>query len=195
MSDLLGLFYSNTEELKTIGSEIDKNDGEGLCFVIDGLDGYQLLNKKKSVIYRILDKTYLHQAIIIVSSRPVATLKVKREVLTKKIEVFGFSKQQIFEYIDNFPFGTAISSSSASANIVSAKLKDYLVSNPNVFDMCYLPVHAAMICFLYKCDKQNISCMQTKIYEQFARLIIHRHLTRCKIAIEIFSLKKVNWNL
>ena len=111
--------------------------------------------------------------------------------MTKQIEVFGFSKQQIFEYIDNFPFGTAVSSSSASANIVPAKLKDYLVSNPNVFDMCYLPVHAAMICFLYKCDKQNISCMQTKIYEQFARLIIHRHLTRCKIAIEIFSLKKL----
>ena len=191
LSDLLGLFYSNTEELKTIESEIDKNDGEGLCFVIDGLDEYQPLNIKKSVIYRILDKTYLPQAMIIVSSRPAATLKVKREVMTKKIEVFGFSKQQIFEYIDNFPFGT-VSSSSASVYIVPTKLKDYLVSNPNVFDMCYLPVHAVMICFLYKCDKQNISCMQTKIYEQFTRLIIHRHLTRCKVEIEISSLKKLS---
>ena len=191
LSDLLGLFYSNTEELKTIGSEIDKNDGEGFCFVIDGLDEYQPLNIKKSVIYKILDKTYLPQAMIIVSSRPAATFNVKRECLTIQIEVFGFSKQQIFEYIDNFPFGT-VSSSSASTNIVAAKLKDYLVSNPNVFDMCYLPVHAAMICFLYKCDKQNISCMQTKIYEQFTRLIICRHLTRCKIEIEISSLKKLS---
>ena len=34
--------------------------------------------------------------------------------------------------------------------------------------------------------------MQTKIYEQFTRLIIHRHLTRCKIEIEISSLKKLS---
>ena len=70
LSDLLGLFYSNTEELKTIGSEIDKNDGEGFCFLIDGLDEYQPQNIIESVIYKLLDKTYLPQAMIIVSSRP-----------------------------------------------------------------------------------------------------------------------------
>ena len=166
LSDLLELFYSDDEELKTMTDCIKRNDGGGACFVIDGLDEYQPQNKKKSVIYKLLDKTSLPRAMIIVSSRPSATPTLKKDVITKRIEVFGFSKQPIFEYIDNFQFGSS----------PACKLKEYLLSNPNILDMCYLPVHAAMICFLFRYVQGCTSCTQTKIYEQFTLLIIHRHL-------------------
>ena len=81
---------------------------------------------------------------IIVSSRPAAAEILNIEALTERIEVFSFNKEQILEYIDTFPFST--DSSISVPNPV--KLKDYLHSHTNVFDMCYLPVHAAMICFL-----------------------------------------------
>ena len=182
LSDLLQLFYSNNEELITTRDCIEKNDGEGVCFVIDGLDEYQPQNKKKSVIYKLLDKTSLPRAMIIVSSRPSATPTLKKDVVTKRIEVFGFSKQQIFEYIDNFKFGSS----------PAGKLKEYLVSNPNILDMCYLPVHAAMICFLFRYDQGCTSCTQTKMYEQFTQLIIHRHLTRRNADTELPSLKELH---
>ena len=182
LSDLLELFYSNDEELKTMTDCIKRNDGEGLCFVIDGLDEYQPQNKKKSAIYKLLDKTSLPRAMIIVSSRPSATPTLKKDVITKRIEVFGFNKQQIFEYIDNFQFGSS----------PACKLKEYLLSNPNILDMCYLPVHAAMICFLFRYDQGCTSCTQTKIYEQFTRLIIHRHLTRHNAGTELPSLKELH---
>ena len=185
LSDLLRLFYSNDKELKKIRSNVERINGEGVCFVIDGLGEYQPHNTKKSIIYKLLNRTYLHQAMIIVSSRPAGTRSIKKEVLTKRIEVFGFSKQQIFEYIDNFPF----SALSATASTVQAKLKEYLLRNPNIFDMCYLPVHAAMICFLFECEHDHISYTQTKIYEQFTRLIIHRTLMRDNIEIKFYSLK------
>ena len=182
LSDLLRLFYSNNEELKTMTDYIEKNDGEGVCFVIDGLDEYQPQNKKKSVIYKLLDKTSLPRAMIIVSSRPSATPTLKKDVITKRIEVFGFSKKQIFEYIDNFQFGSS----------PAGKLKEYLASNRNILDMCYLPVHAAMICFLFRYDQGCTSCTQTKIYEQFTRLIIHRHLTRRNAETKLPSLKELH---
>ena len=182
LSDLLQLFYSNGEELKTTRDCIEKNDGESVCFVIDGLDEYQPKKKKKSVIYKLLDKISLPRAMIIVSSRPSATPTLKKIVVTKRIEVFGFSKQQIFEYIDNFQFGSS----------PACKLKEYLLSNPNILDMCYLPVHAAMICFLFRYDQGCTSCTQTKIYEQFTRLIILRHLTRHNADTELPSLKELH---
>ena len=182
LSDLLRLFYSNDDELKTTREYIEKNDGEGICFVIDGLDEYQLQNKTKSFIYKLLDKTSLPRAMIIVSSRPSATPTLKKDVVTKRIEVFGFSKQQIFEYIDYFQFGSS----------PARKLKEYLASNPNILDMCYLPVHAAMICFLFRYDQGCTSCTQTKIYEQFTQLIIHRNLTRRNADTEIPSLKELH---
>ena len=182
LSDLLELFYSDDEELKTMTDCIKRNDGEGVCFVIDGLDEYQPQNKKKSVIYKLLDKTSLPRAMIIVSSRPSATPTLKKDVITKRIEVFGFSEKQIFEYIDNFQFGSS----------PARKLKEYLTSNPNILDMCYLPVHAAMICFLFRYDQGCTLCTQTKIYEQFTRLIIHRHLTRRNADTELPSLKELH---
>ena len=181
LSDLLGLFYSDDEELKTTTDCIKRNDGEGVCFVIDGLDEYLPQNKKKSVIYMLLDKTSLPRAMIIVSSRPSATPTLKKDVVTKQIEVFGFCKQQIFEYIDKLQFGS----------FPACKLKEYLLSNPNILDMCYLPLHAAMICFLFKyegCTSHTIA----KIYEQFTPLIIHRHLTRCNADTEFPSLKELH---
>ena len=182
LSDLLELFYSDDEELKTMTDCIKRNDGEGVCFVIDGLDEYQPQNKKKSVIYKLLDKNSLPRAMIIVSSRPSATPTLKKDVVTKRIEVFGFSKQQIFEYINNFEFGSS----------PACKLKEYLLSNPNILDMCYLPVHAAMICFLFRYVQGCTSCTQTKIYEQFTQLIIHRHLTRSNADTELPSLKELH---
>ena len=182
LSDLLELLYFDDEELKTTTDCIKRNDGEGVCFVIDGLDEYQPQNKKKSVIYKLLDRTYLPHSMIIVSSRPSATAILKKDVVTERIEVFGFSKQQILEYIDNFQFGSS----------PAGKLKEYLESNPNILDMCYLPVHAAMICFLFRYDQGCTSCTQTKIYEQFTRLIIHRHLTRSNADTELPSLKELH---
>ena len=188
LSNLFEFCSSNVEELV---SDIDQNDGEGVCFVIDGLDEYQPQNKQKSVILKLLDKTCLPQAMIIVSSRPAATTTLKKDIVTKQVEVFGFSKHQIFEYIDNFPFSTD-SPSSVNTDSVPAKLKKYLVCNPNIFDMCYLPVHAAMICFLFECDKKCIPFTQTKIYEQFTQLIIHRHLKCHNVEIRLHSLKALS---
>ena len=189
LSDLLRLFYSNDEELVTIRSDIERINGEGVCFVIDGLDEYQPQKRDKSIIYQLLSRTYLHQAMIIVSSRPAATKIIKKGILTKRIEVFGFSKQQIFEYIDNFPFSAL---SAGASSTVQTKLKEYLVRNPNIFDMCYLPVHAAMICSLFERDNDHISYTQTKIYEQFTQLNINHHFMRQKAEIELCSLKELH---
>ena len=187
LTDLLRLFYSNDEELKSIRSDIERINGEGVCFIIDGLDEYQPHNTKKSIIYKLLSRTYLRQAMIIVSSRPAATRSIKKEVITKRIEVFGFSKQQIFEYIDNFPFSYL----SAGAIAVQDRLKEYLERNPNIFDMCYLPVHAAMICFLFEYENDRISYTQTNIYEQFTRFVIQRHFLRHNFELEVHSLKEL----
>ena len=59
------------------------------------------------------------------------------------------------------------------------KLKRYLKSQGCLLNMCSLPIHAAMICFIFQHEEGNIPVTQTKLYEQFTRLTTLRHL-RCK---------------
>ena len=174
--------YSN-EELAELA---EVRDGEGVCFALDGLDEYRPQNKQKSIVMKLIDRKYHPKSMIIVFSRPSAIEQLQKNLITKRIVVFGFDKKHISEYIDNFPFDK-VGTSDRSVTRAS-QLKDYLADNPNIHDMCYLPIHAAMICFLFQFD-ENISSTQTKVYEEFARLIIQRHLARHEECKELASLK------
>ena len=174
LNDVLIYFCQNGEG---VTKDVERDNGEGLCLVIDGLDEYQPQARNCSPIYQVLYKTILPKAMVIVSSRPATTKDLKWEKLTIKIEVFGFTREQIYEYIDYFPFGSTSSDSDVN-KMYPVKLKEYLHSNPIIFNMCYLPVHAAMICFLFKSKSERIPITRTKIYEEFTCSTILRHLTR-----------------
>ena len=193
LTDILGLFCHS---LETVAKSIEKDSGERLCFVIDGLDEYQPQDKKKSPIYQLLNKAILPKAMVIVSSRPAATKDLKWEKLTKRIEVLGFTREQVLEYIDCFPFGSHCSDSdkSKTSSTYPVQLKEYLHSHPNIFYMCYLPVLAAMICFLFKSKGGHIPITRTKIYEEFVRCIKLRHLTRYNDEAQLTSLQDLSGN-
>ena len=172
LSDLLGLLYPNQNMCDQLVSDIENSNGEGVCVIIDGLDEFHPEDGTKSVIHRLLYDKYLSAAMIIVASHPVATGKLRNQPhVTRRIEVLGFSQQQIFEYIDNYPF-------TPNSDISPSQLKAYLNEQHNLLHMCYLPVQAAMICFLYEHEKGVIPRTETKIYEHFTRLIVLRQQRR-----------------
>ena len=130
---------------------------------------------------------------IIVSSRPAAaSANLKEESLAKQIEVFGFAREMIYEYIDSFPFSYSSSSDDGSGTEPHrTKLKSFLESHPSVLDMCYLPVNVAIICFLYDNESDNMPQTQTKIYESFTRLIVLHQLTRNDRFMQLSSLEQL----
>ena len=185
LHDILHDFYSEGD-LEGVVREIESKDGRGTCFILDGLDEYLPSNKKESVVYKLLDRNCLPQSMILVFSRP--STKLSEEFISKRVEVFGFDKKDVFEYIENYPFKVVEQDSSRSR---ADELKEYLLSHPNIHDMCYLPIHAAMICFLFQFD-QHISSSQSKVYEQFTRLIIQRSLLRRGLSKSISCLKDLD---
>ena len=187
LEKVLQTLYSD-EDVKTIFPDI--RDGEGVCFVLDGLDEYQPQIRKNSVILKLLDRKCFPKSMIIVFTRPSATELLSKDMVTKTIEVFGFKKEQISEYIDNFPFDEEGGTSDSSITR-AIQLKDYLLSHPNIHDMCYLPIHAAMICFLFQ-FAENVSATQTEVYEEFTRLIIQRHLARYENCKALASLNDLD---
>ena len=191
--DILRPYYFNTDDLEKIKKHFERENGKGVCFIFDGFDEYHPQDKEGSVVYALLNKSYLPHAMIIVSSRPAAaSANLKKNSLAKQIEVFGFARQMIYEYIDSFPFSYSSSSDVGSGTEVHrTNLKSFLKSHPSVLDMCYLPVNAAIICFLYDDESDNMPQTQTKIYESFTRLIVLRQLTRNDRFMQLSSLEQL----
>ena len=140
LSDILSLF----QDLKVDKELIEERDGNGVCFIFDGLDEFLPPEGENSIVNKIINKTYLNKSTVIVASRPAAVVKLRHRA-DKVIEVLGFLKEQILEYFDSYPF---------SSSTKPAELKAYLSLHPNILHMCYLPIHASMVAFLFEVTGQ-----------------------------------------
>ena len=166
LRDIISKYYKHDADVDILCSYAKKHQGLGYCFVLDGLDEYQP-NTRDNFIIKLIEKDELARAVVIISSRPAAVADYRR-IADKEIEVLGFFKEQIQEYIQSYKF------SSKSRNL---GLINYLDKHENVYHMCELPIHSAMICFLFEEDG-CLPSTETQIYMEFARHAILRTMYR-----------------
>ena len=158
------------EEVEHICTQIEKDQGKGVVFALDGLDEYcpEKKERKKTFIHRLIKGEVLPKSIVIVASRPAASQKYRRDA-TKCIEVLGFLKEQIYEYIDSY--------------FIEDKdkvlgLRRYLEHHPNVMHMCYLPLHMAMVTYLYEIEGASLPQTETEIYNHFTLSTLLRSIRK-----------------
>lgn len=162
--DLLNLFYHDTKMADTVLMRINESNGEGVCFIMDGLDEY---NSKKSIIHSIIQRECLWRSMIIMASRPVATASLAK-MADMCVEVVGFLTEQSLDYADNYTFKSTING--------AERLKLYLAEHSNVLHTCYLPLHASMLSFIHDRMKGNLPSTETEIYKLFTTLTLLRTL-------------------
>ena len=160
--DIIDIFYDSENIKNKAENEMKENRGKEVCFIIDGLDEYQIKNKE-SEIYKLMNKKILPSSMVIVASRPVATHYL-RDKCARHIEVVGFTKDQI-KYVETY---------FSDCSVMISKMKQFLNEHPKVQHMCYLPVQAEMICFLFDNNGGNIPHIETCIYEEFTVSTIYR---------------------
>ena len=164
LPNIVERYIMNSDERNKLLVHIERENGKGICFLIDGLDEYEHHDNLDTFIMRLIIKEVLPLSMVVVASRPVGTALVRR-YSTRRVEVLGFKHNQISEYISSY-----FSKESQKA----LDLESYLKSHVNVHRLCYLPVHAAMICYLYDKQGDKIPQTESKIYEAFTLFSIVR---------------------
>ena len=178
MADILQLFYHNEALTRKALEHIQNCNGEGVCFILDGLDEYSEKNSE-SIIFQLINKAYLPLSMVIVASRPIATAELRLKC-KMRLEVLGFLKEEIFKYVEHY-----FSSASGSAE----SMKSFLSEHPNILQMCYLPVHATMVCFLHDRMGGSLPHTETGIYQHFVRLTLQRNIN------QNFTVSKKPWSI
>ena len=166
LCDILKYYYDDQIGLDQISEQFS---GEGLCFVLDGLDEYSPKGKKNTTIFKLINKQLLPKSIVVVASRPAAVVHLK-SVATKRVEVLGFQKEQISQYIKEYKFSNAEK---------IQNLESYLEQHPNVHHMCYLPIHASMVCYLFDLMGTALARTETEMYTSFMIHTLLRTVMRC----------------
>ena len=105
-------------------------------------------------IYRLIAKYVFPESIVIVSSRPAATQPFRR-IANRWIEVVGFMEEQIREYIYSY---------FEENHEKAKKLLEHLEQHPNLMNICYLPLHCAMLVYL---DENMLPETETEFFRAF----------------------------
>ena len=152
--------------------QLEDCGGKGSCFILDGYDEFSNSQGDQSLIHQLIHKTYLPLAMVILTSRPVATATLRPKA-TRRFETLGFTKKCFEEFVNLYPFKRT-----SEGDEVKAKLKDFLKVCSNVLNMCYLPFNASMICFLFDQfgEAENAPKTETEIYKLFILAVALRKL-------------------
>lgn len=179
LHNILECYFDGENDCDIIVKYASKHNGLGLSFILDGFDEY-LPKKKDTYIHKLINKLQLPKAVVIVASRPVAVAHF-RSSATRQIEVLGFLKEQIAEYINVYNF---------SGESKCEELLKYLDHHPNVHHMCYLPIHTAMVCFLCQAGR-SLPDSETGIYKEFTICFFLRSMRKDKEDVFIDSIEEL----
>ena len=185
-SDIYKTFFQSRS--KVCQAKLEKSSGDRVCFILDGYDEYSPRLGDKSVINQLIHKAYLPLAMVIITSRPVATATLRPKA-TRRIEILGFTKKQFIKFVNSYPFERLIESTE-ELDSTKSTLMTYLKACTNVLNMCYLPINACIICFLYSQNLgDNMPKTETEVYKSLVVAIVLRKLRLDNPSSQLHSLE------
>ena len=172
IKELVQLYSPEETIVATIATYLRKCKGENVVFLFDGFDELPVSLRQSSFIAQVIEReganNKLYKSTIIVTSRPTctATLLLYRKI-DIRIEILGFAKEERDEYI--------LRSLSDSANEIE-ELNKYLDKHPIINSLCFIPLHIAILLFLFK--RKSLPETLTEMNEKFIIHTIYRYLNK-----------------
>ena len=151
------------DDIQGLSSYIEGRFGENVVFVLDGFDEYAPGASDDNYISRLILKQIYSQSIVILSSRPAATQRFRQNA-TLWVEVVGFMKEQVLQYINSYFENNKEKCTS---------LIKHLEQHQNLMNICYLPLHCAMLTYIYKVDG-TLPKTETEFYRDFTLSLLSR---------------------
>ena len=153
------------EDVAMCIKHISSNQGKSLLLLLDGYDEMPEELRGNSLIADILNRQVLPDCGLVVSSRPHASLLLRKQA-SLRVDILGFSEEQQKHYIEH--------SLNDQSQII--QLNTYLDQHNIISSLCYLPFNILLLLFLYKQGflPNNI----TELYSIFICLTIRRNLTK-----------------
>ena len=157
----------SSEDVNGLSSYIEGRLGEDVVFVLDGFDEYAPGVSDDNYISRLVLKQIYSRSVVIISSRPAATQRFRHHA-TIWVEVVGFMKEQVIQYIHSY---------FEDHKERSDQLTKHLQQHPNLMNLCYLPLHCAMLVFFFTLDS-TLPITETEFYRDFTLALLTRDIRK-----------------
>ena len=178
---LKDLIHHHSENVcEAVVSELEFCLGVNVLLILEGYD--ELPNEcrhRPSVFLELINGQILPLATVLITSRPWATCDVRKKFehrIFQHIEVLGFTKEQITEYIR-----------SALSEEEALDLEEHLRKQSTVRMCMYIPLNCAIVVKVYlECKANGVTLPTTlsEFYETVSFAILLRYLRAIDISFE-----------
>ena len=158
------------EQITTLNKHLMNTEGQQLCIVMDGFDEFPTSSQNNSFIVDIINGKILTEAIVVITSRPTATVSLHDRV-DRRIDILGLPKEERDKYISQ------VFSDSPEKEL---ELTKYLKQQPVINGLCFVPLHLAILLYLFQ--QGSLPETLTEMNESFILHTIYRHLDRDGVA-------------
>ena len=152
------------KEIPAVVKRLKQSNGEGVVFLIDGLDEYPGA-LQNTFLTCLIDRKTLPKSVLVITSRPYASASLHNRV-ERRIEILGFASDEREEYISRF--------------LISPEkrkiLEVYLNQHPMLNSLVYIPFHLTVLLFLFQQD--NLPETLTEMNESFILHTVYRHMEK-----------------
>ena len=155
------------DDVQDLSSYIERRLGEDVVFLLDGFDEYAPGASNENYVSKLILKMMHSQSIVILSSRPAATQRFRQRARVW-IEVVGFMREQVYQYINCY---------FEEKKEKSSSLIKHLEDHQNLMNLCYLPLHCAMLVHLYNVDA-TLPETETEFYRDFTLSLLIRGIRK-----------------
>ena len=173
--DLLKYISENclASSFESIHSEVTQDNGAGVLFILEGLDELQASAREdeNSVFMKLIKGHLLPACTVMVTTRPWALANIPTEGksrIDQHIEIVGFTKENIFSFID-----------SVIEEGMRPSVRVYVNSNPHILSAMYNPLCAQIVLCVYREYSQDrghsIPHTMTELYTSYTRIVLKGH--------------------
>ena len=177
VNHLLQLFCEGDERATEITNPCSdylfKTGGKEVVVLFDGYDELPVQLQANSLVAKILNRRVLPNCGLIVSSRPHASVTLRKQA-TITVEILGFTEDEQRHYIEH--------SLKGQPQCIE-KLIHYLEDHPIISDLCLVPFNIVILLFLYKMGIP-LPSDSSKLYHHFICITICRHLAKSGHSLE-----------
>ena len=166
--------HDNPALCKGVVDEMYRCEGEGVLLILDGFDEMpaKLIRDKESLIMRVISGACLPKATRLVTSRPSA-IQYREHVFPQEyrhIKTCGFTDNSIEQFSEK---------AFARSSEVLQHFKKFILSNPIIKSMMYIPVNCAILAQVYKDIMKSSKLMpktMTQLYTTLVLVLIRRRM-------------------
>ena len=181
IEDMVLTSVANKKVAADIAQYVDRYDGNGVVFILDGFDELSEEMRQSSIVRDILEGRLAPKASFLITSRPISAQSLY-PLVDRRIEVTGFGKKEVEKYVTDY-FAT-------SDPAVGKELISTLHSRPTIRNLCFVPLLLLMVCYTVSFGKALPRTMH-ELFERVVILTVNRNLEKANRKERANSLEDV----